>query len=103
MTSWLLNFPNINLNIAEPIDEFVRYININYGEVFVAAKKMLSIFINGINGALDMIPWWLMILLVVFATKKLMNSYRNGVISSAPLMPLIKILSIFLAATKTSP
>ena len=41
---------------------------------------MLSIFINGINGALDMIPWWLMILLVVFATKKLMNSYRNGVI-----------------------
>ena len=39
MTSWLLNFPNINLNIAEPIDEFVRYININYGEVFVAAKK----------------------------------------------------------------
>ena len=44
MTSWLLNFPNINLNIAEPIDEFVRYININYGEVFVAAKKMLSIF-----------------------------------------------------------
>ena len=47
MTSWLLNFPNINLNIAEPIDEFVRYININYGEVFVAAKKMLSIFING--------------------------------------------------------
>lgn len=80
MTSWLLNFPNINLNIAEPIDEFVRYININYGEVFVAAKKMLSIFINGINGALDMIPWWLMILLVVFATKKLMNSYRNGVI-----------------------
>lgn len=70
MTSWLLNFPNINLNIAEPIDEFVRYININYGEVFVAAKKMLSIFINGINGALDMIPWWLMILLVVFATKK---------------------------------
>ena len=72
MTSWLLNFPNINLNIAEPIDEFVRYININYGEVFVAAKKMLSIFINGINGALDMIPWWLMILLVVFATKKLM-------------------------------
>ena len=80
MTSWLLNFPNINLNIAEPIDEFVRYININYGEVFVAAKKMLSIFINGINGALDMIPWWLMILLVVFATKKLMNSYRNGII-----------------------
>ena len=56
MTSWLLNFPDINLNIAEPIDEFVRYININYGEVFVAAKKMLSIFINGINGALDMIP-----------------------------------------------
>ena len=29
MTSWLLNFPNINLNIAEPIDEFVRYINRN--------------------------------------------------------------------------
>lgn len=69
MTSWLLNFPNINLNIAEPIDEFVRYININYGEVFVAAKKMLSIFINGINGALDMIPWWLMILLVVLPQK----------------------------------
>lgn len=55
MTSWLLNFPNINLNIAEPIDEFVRYININYGEVLLP-PKMLSIFINGINGALDMIP-----------------------------------------------
>ena len=76
MTSWLLNFPNINLNIAEPIDEFVRYININYGEVFVAAKKMLSIFINGINGALDMIPWWLMILLVVFAAGR--TSFVQG-------------------------
>lgn len=39
MPSWLLNFPNINLNIAEPIDEFVRYININYGEVLSPPKN----------------------------------------------------------------
>ena len=46
---------------------------------FCCRQKMLSIFINGINGALDMIPWWLMILLVVLP-QKLMNSYRNGII-----------------------
>lgn len=80
MTNWLVNFPAISLNIAEPIDEFVRYININYGAFFVAVKRMLSVFINGINGALDIIPWWLMILLVIFATKKLMGSYKTGVL-----------------------
>ena len=101
MTSWLLNFPNINLNIAEPIDEFVRYININYGEVFVAAKKMLSIFINGINGALDMIPWWLMILLVVFATKKLMNETLAIVITAVIFSLLIGLpIGIALAAVR---
>ncbi len=80
MTNWLVNFPAISLNIAEPIDEFVRYININYGAFFVAVKRMLSVFISGINGALDIIPWWLMILLVIFVTKKLMGSYKTGVL-----------------------
>ena len=80
MTNWLVNFPAVSLNIAEPIDEFVRYININYGAFFVAVKRMLSVLINGINGALDIIPWWLLILLVIFATKKLMGSYKNGVL-----------------------
>lgn len=80
MSNWLLKFPNINLNLAEPIDELVRYININYGELFVAIKRMLSIFINGINSGLDLIPWWVLILIVVFGTKKLMGGYKNGII-----------------------
>lgn len=42
MTNWLVNFPAISLNIAEPIDEFVRYININYG-AFLSPSKECSV------------------------------------------------------------
>ncbi len=78
MQNILFNFPEINLNITEPIDNFVRYININYGEFFVLAKRVLSVFINGINDGLNLIPWWLFIILVIFAAKKIMGSYKNG-------------------------
>lgn len=83
MQNIFFDFPEINLNITEPIDNFVRWININYGELFVFAKRVLSVFINGINDGLNLIPWWLLIILVIFAAKKIMGSYKNGVLYGA--------------------
>ena len=50
----------------------------NYGDFFYALKATLNGFINIIYQALNVIPWWLFILLVILLTRKLLGSYRKG-------------------------
>ena len=79
MNNGLLEFPKwIKLDLAEYIDSFVRYLNMNYGDFFYALKATLNGFINIIYQALNIIPWWLFILLVILLTRKLLGSYRKG-------------------------
>jgi ABC-type proline/glycine betaine transport system permease subunit len=78
MQNWLTNFPDIRIQAAEPIDRFVRYINIHYGAFFVSAKRSLGLFITSINDFLNLVPWWIWILLVIFVGVYLMKSWRKG-------------------------
>ena len=81
MENWLLNFPDaIHLDFADNIDAFVRYLNVNYSDFFNLIKSFLNTFIGAIYQGLSLIPWWLFILLVVFATKKLIGSFKNGIL-----------------------
>lgn len=78
MINYLTTFPNLRINVAEPVDAFVRYINIHYGEFFVSFKRLIGIFVGALNSGLDAIPWWILILAVAYGGGRLMNSYRKG-------------------------
>ena len=77
MINYLTTFPNLRINVAEPVDAFVRYINIHYGEFFVSFKRLIGIFVGALNSGLDAIPWWILILAVAYGGGRLMNSYRK--------------------------
>lgn len=84
MNNGLLEFPTwITLDLATYIDDFVRYLNVNYGDFFYALKATLNGLINLIYQSLNIIPWWLFILIVIFVTKKLLGSYRKGFLYGA--------------------
>lgn len=78
MINYLTTFPNLRINVAEPVDAFVRHINIHYGEFFVSFKRLIGIFVGALNSGLDAIPWWILILAVAYGGGRLMNSYRKG-------------------------
>jgi ABC-type proline/glycine betaine transport system permease subunit len=80
MGQWLTSFPGIRLHIAEPIDHFVRYINITYGAFFVSSKKLLGAFISAVNALLDLIPWWLAILAVAAISVRCLKSRRKALL-----------------------
>lgn len=86
MDNWLLKFPSwIHLDFADSIDAFVRYLNMNFSDFFTFIKTFLNSFIGVIYQGLSLIPWWLLILLVIIATKKLMGSFKDGVLYGAML------------------
>lgn len=81
MPQWLLQFPKIiNVDLAKYIDDGVRYLNANWGGFFMALKSVLLSMISGIFALLEFIPWWLFILLVVWAGKKLTGKLHNGIL-----------------------
>lgn len=79
MINYLTTFPNLRINVAEPVDAFVRYINIHYGEFFVSFKRLIGIFVGALNSGLDSnslvdLDSWP----VAYGGGRLMNSYRKG-------------------------
>ena len=74
MINFLTTFPNLHINVAEPVDSFVRYINIHYGAFFVSFKRLIGAFVGALNSGLDAIPWWILILAVAYGGGRLMDS-----------------------------
>lgn len=84
MKNWFWEFPKeISVNWADSIDAFVRYVNINYNDFFTSLKTILNMFINMIYQGLNFIPWWLFIIIVVLVTKKLLGSFKTGILYGA--------------------
>ena len=81
MNDWLLNFPDVvRIDFADDIDAFVRYLNVNYSDFFTSIKMFLNSFIGAIYQVLDIMPWWLSILVVIFAAKKLVGNFKSGLL-----------------------
>lgn len=79
-TSFLTEFPQqLTVDLTAPIDNFVRYINAAYGTFFDKVKDVLTATIMSIEKLLNLIPWWLTILLTVLAGKKTSGRWRNGI------------------------
>lgn len=76
-----MDFPStIRLDFTKQIDAFIAYLNVHYAEFFAGLKTILNSVIGGIYQGLELIPWWLLILVVVLLTKKLVGRYRTGIL-----------------------
>ena len=81
MPTWLINFPHItDIDFAGYIDQFVYYLSDDWGNVFDFIKAILLFVVSNIQKGLDLLPWWVLILIVIYAGKKLIGSYKSGII-----------------------
>ena len=81
MPTWLINFPHItDIDFAGYIDQFVYYLSDDWGNVFDFIKSILLFVVSNIQKGLDLLPWWVLILIVIYAGKKLVGSYKSGII-----------------------
>lgn len=80
MPTWILKFPQVtNIDFAGYIDEFVYYLSVEWSSVFDSIKAILLFVCSNIQAGLDLIPWWLLILIAIYAGKKLVGSYKSGI------------------------
>lgn len=67
-----MEFPGeISLNIKEPIDQAINYMMVNWGGFFDGVSSVLRGILLAVKSVIDIIPWWLLIVLVLLATLKM--------------------------------
>ena len=67
-----MEFPGeISLNIKEPIDQAINYMMVNWGGFFDGVSSALRGILLAVKSVIDIIPWWLLIVLVLLATLKM--------------------------------
>lgn len=87
MENWLWEFPKeLQLDIGKPIDTFVAYLGSNYGAVFTSIKTGLSLFTQGIQSVIGILPWWLVILVVGVWGWKSSGRIGRGILYSSLLL-----------------
>ncbi|MDR3265744.1 MAG: ABC transporter permease subunit, partial [Synergistaceae bacterium] len=86
MSEWILKFPaQLVVNPGGAIDDAIRQFSRNHRASLTAIRSFTVWMLNGIEGLLGMIPWWLLILLVVWAGYKASRRWRIGVLYGAML------------------
>lgn len=89
MPEWFIEFPsNIDLNIKDAIDRFIKYLLVNWGAFFDAVKEVLKGFLNGINAVISVIPWWLLIILVFILSWRTSRKLGKALLYSALLFSI---------------
>ena len=78
--NYLLDFPDWRLDFTQSIDNFVKYLNAAYGSFFDQVKLALSWSISSLEYLLNLLPWWLTIVLTVLIGKKLTGKLYNGLL-----------------------
>lgn len=80
MNNWLFNFPfelDINKNA---IDESVRAFSVKYDSFFGGIRGFLLWFVNIVNSALEIVPWFVWILLVAFLSWKVSKKISSAIL-----------------------
>lgn len=65
MQNIMSNFPDIELNVGEYADMFVKYLDTTFKGFFEMIFFLTSRLINGIDGFLTSLPWFIFILFVL--------------------------------------
>lgn len=81
----LLDFPfELSLN-TDSIDEAVMDFSVKYQDVFDVMKSGLTQFVTAIRSILDLIPWWIFMLLVAFLGYKSSGTIKKSFLYCAML------------------
>ncbi len=87
MPKWLTEFPNaLYFDIREPIDNAINYMLQNWNPFFESVSSSLRVLLNGVGTFVNLIPWWLLIILVFFATYKVSKKIGKAVLYSVMLI-----------------
>lgn len=71
MTNWLTTFPeHIRMDVRTPIDNMIKYMMDNWAPFFDGLSGFLRTVLNLVRAVVDIVPWWLMVLLVFFLSLK---------------------------------
>ena len=79
-TDWIFDFP-FKYNIdTKAIDDSVRAFSIKYDGFFNGIRSFLGSTVNGVHSILELIPWFVMVLIVVFATWKISKKLSRALL-----------------------
>jgi ABC-type proline/glycine betaine transport system permease subunit len=71
LREWLLKFPEVLVvNPGSAVDDVIRQFSRDHRASLSAIKSVTVHLLSGIEGFLELIPWWALILVVVFAARK---------------------------------
>lgn len=80
MPDWLTEFPSeVFVDIRTPIDNAIDYMTRNWGGFFAGIANIIRAMLNAVGAVVNLIPWWLLILLIGVATyavsRKILRSF----------------------------
>lgn len=78
--NYFTDFPFVLPLNVDAFDTAVKQFQADFSGFFDGIKNGLTALIGFINGILNLIPWWLLIIIVFFAGYKLTHKIRTGVI-----------------------
>jgi glycine betaine/proline transport system permease protein/glycine betaine/proline transport system substrate-binding protein len=86
MNGWFLKFPEaLILRPGSVIDDAIRQFSRDHRASLGAIKSATIWMLNGIEGLLSMIPWWVLILLVIWAGHRTSRRWKIGFLYGAML------------------
>jgi ABC-type proline/glycine betaine transport system permease subunit len=81
---FFLKFPeNIFIDIKKPIDDGIGYMLKNWDPFFDAFSDVLRSILKGIGTVVNIIPWWLLLIMVFAATLKTSGKIGRAVLYTA--------------------
>lgn len=71
------------MNIKTPIDNAINYMLQHWDPFFDGISKGLRAVLSGVSGVINLIPWWLLLILVFFATLKMSKKITRALFYTA--------------------
>ncbi|NLY09689.1 MAG: ABC transporter permease subunit [Tissierellia bacterium] len=87
MSEWLFEFPKkLFIDIKTPIDNAIDFMLQNWGPFFDGISGGLRGLLRGVGGIVNLIPWWLLIILVFIATYRMNKKLSKAILYSVLLL-----------------
>lgn len=87
MPEWMTEFPDtFYFDLKKPIDNVIQHMLLNWEGFFDGISKGLRSLLKGIATVVDIIPWWLLIIIVFIATYKMSKKLSRSFLYAALLL-----------------
>ena len=81
MPDWILTFPqSISIDIKQPIDNGIHYMLVNWNGFFEGLTAVLRLLLESVGAVINLIPWWLLLAAVFFATLKMCHKWTKALL-----------------------